>query len=81
MGHHWLVCRLYLTVLNVQCIFTVSLQELSYNYNILITFLFLLHVDLTNAAMAITGHLEDNKASMNTLPWSLANEWKGEVHR
>ena len=71
MGHHWLVCRLYLTVLNVQCIFTVRLQQLSYS-NILITFLFLL--DLTNAAMAITGHLEDNKAAMNTLPWSLANE-------
>ena len=73
MGHHWLVCRLYLTVLNVQCIFTVSLQQLSYNnIHILITFLFLL--DLTNAAMAITGHLEDSKATMNTLPWSLANE-------
>ena len=65
MGHHWLVCRLYLTVLNVQCIFTVSLQQLSYN-NILIMFLFLL--DLTNAAMAITGHLEDNKDAMNTQP-------------
>ena len=71
MGHHWFVCRLYLTVLNVQCIFTVSLQQLSYN-NILITFLFLL--DLTNAAMAIKSHLEDNKDAMNTLPWSLANE-------
>ena len=73
MSHHWLVCRLYLAVLNVQCLFTVSLQQLSYNnIYILIAFLFLL--DLTNAAMAITGHLEDNKAAMNTLPWSLANE-------
>ena len=30
--------------------------------------------------MAITGHLEDNKPTMNTLPWALADEWKGEVH-
>ena len=31
--------------------------------------------------MAIICHLEDNKPAMNTLPWALADEWKGEVHR
>ena len=33
--------------------------------------------------MAITCHVhvEDNKPAMNTLPWALADEWKGEVHR
>ena len=31
--------------------------------------------------MAIICHLEDNKPAMNTLPWALADEWKGEVRR
>ena len=33
--------------------------------------------------MAITCHLhvEDNKPAMSTLPWALADERKGEVHR
>ena len=54
------------------------LYEKSSQCNILLTFLFL---DLINAAVAITGHQEDNKPSMYTLPWALADEWNGEVHR
>ena len=36
----------------------------------------LIPLDLTKAAMAITGCLEDNKPTMNTLRWALADEWK-----
>ena len=38
-------------------------------------------LDLTNAAVATTGRLEDNKPAINTRPWALADEWKGKVHR
>ena len=25
--------------------------------------------------------VEDNKPAINTIPWALADEWKGEVHK
>jgi len=36
----------------------------------------LIPLDFTKAAMAITGRLEDNKPTMNTLRWALADKWK-----
>ena len=51
------------------------LYQKSSKCNILLTFL---------SAVAITGHQEDNKPFMYTLPWPLVelNGWlNGEVHR